>query len=471
MQFNFSTMHKLKNFLVIIFLMISSTIGLMGQEVAQFSLKQAQEYAVKNSAQMKNADIDIQIARKKIWETTAIGLPQVNAEAKYQHLFKVPEMVFGGQTVLATDLPAGTVLTADNITNQGEGRVFLDFIPGQPIPLGAKNNKTIDFTVTQLIFSGEYLVGLRASKVFYMISDQSRQKTESDLRESVANTYSLALMLKNNHEVMLRSYENLAKTLNEMREMNKQGFVELTDVDQIELTTLTLENGINSMDRQIAAVTALLKFQIGYPMDKEIELTDNLEGLAQEVNLETLVNKKFNVSNNINYQIMETQVKLNKLNLQREKSTFLPSIAAAYIHTEKFTEIDFDFTPTDLFILSLNWSLFSSGQRIVKVQQRRLEYDKSVINRDNVAAGMELEYINARNEMLNAYDTYNNVKKNLELTERIYNKTLIKFKEGLSTSMDLTQAQNQLLSAQSEYINNMNSLLTAKNKLSTLFTN
>lgn len=440
----------------------------IAQETKNLSLKEAQDYAILNNVNIKNSDIDLELARKKIWEITATGLPQISAQANYQHLFDVPQLSIGGTTFINTNLPEGTVITSEDINNKN---VFLDFTPSAPIPLGIKDNTTLDITVSQLIFSGEYLVGLRASKVYYLISDQSKKKTITDTKESVANTYSLVLMLENNLNVMAQSLQNINKTLNDMREMNKQGFIEATDVDQIELTTLTLQNGVNSMDRQIKAAKDLLKFQIGFPLDQEISLTDSLEALAGDVNLESLIPTGFNVKNNINYQILDTQVRLGKLSLQREKTTFLPTLAAVYRHTEKFKKISFDFQPVDVFALSLNIPVFSSGQRFVKVQQRRLEYDKALNNRDNVEQGLRLEYVNARNEMINAYDNYTNVKKNLDLTKRIYDKTLIKFKEGLSSSMDLTQAQNQYLSAQREYINNLNTLLTAKNKLNKLTIN
>lgn len=430
-------MKILLHYTVLALLFFTVPLETNAQEAMNFSLKEAQDHALLNSTQLKNAEIDLQLAKKKIWETTAIGLPQVSGKASYQHIFELPLLV----------------------------------IPEMPsIPLGVKDNTTVDLTVSQLVFSGEYLVGLRASRVFYLISDQAKEKTIYDTRESVANTYTLVLMLQSNLDVMNQSLDNLNAMFNEMREMNKQGFVELTDVDQIELTTLTLQNGISSMERQIKGATDLLKFQIGYPIDKEINLTDNLEAMAGDVNLETLVSNGFKVENNINYKIMDTQVKLNKLNLQRERSTYLPSLAAVYNHHRNFDDKALDFNPRDLFMLSLTVPIFSSGQRYVKVQQRSLEYDKAVNNKNNATQGLQLEYINARNEMLNAYETFNNVKKNLELTNRIYDKTLIKFREGLSTSMDLTQAQNQLLSAQSEYINNMNALLSAKNKMTKLTT-
>lgn len=434
----------------------------------KLSLKQAQDYAIVNNVNAKNSAIDIKLAKKKIWETTAIGLPQVNAQANYQHLFVVPEAPLGSSTTLATkDLLPGSSITADDIANE---KVFLsttNFV----IPLGVADNTTYGFTVSQLVFSGEYLVGLQAAKVFYQISEQSQAKTTLDLKESVGNTYSLVLVLEQSKKTLEQSLGNIKKTLSDMQEMNKQGFIENTDVDQIELTTLNLTNGVNSINRQVEATRDLLKFQLGLSFDSEIILTDDLAGTEATLNLESVLAAKFNVENNIDYQIVSIQEKVGNLNLKREQSGFLPTLSAVYSHSEKVNKPIFDFTPKDVFQLSLNLPIFSSGQRIVKVQQRRLDLEKITNTKTSVANGLQLQFVNARNEMASAYEKFLNEKKNIELTNRIYDKTLIKYKNGLSSSLDLTNAQNQYLTAQSNYYTAIYSLITAKNKLDKLTNN
>lgn len=437
-------------------------------ETASLSLKQAQEYALEHNTNAKNSLIDLELAKKKIWETLAIGLPQINAKANYQHLFKVPELSLGGITYLATDLPSGTIITAGDIINEN---VYMGFRPGQPIPLGVKDNLIFDFTLSQLIFSGEYLIGVQASKVYYLLSDQAKTKTDLDIRESVANTYSLALVLGQSRNTLSQSLENVNKILAEMKIIFEQGFIENTDVDQMELNSLNLTNSLNSMQRQVEAVRNLLKFQMGMPLEYTIVLTDSLESITGEVTIETLAAGQFNLSQNINYQMMETQEKLSKYSLKREKSLYLPSLAAIYQHTEKVNQPEFDFAPKDVVALSLNFPIFTSGQRNVKVQQRKLELEKIVNSKDNVASGLQLEYDNSLNDLTTALETWLNNQKNIELTKRIYDKTLIKYKEGISSSLDLTNAQNQYLTALGNYYNANYALLTAKNKLDKLTNN
>ena len=433
-----------------------------------FSLKQAQDYAIKNNANSRNSAIDMEIAKKKIWETTAIGLPHISAQVNYQHLFTVPELSLGGSTYLATNLPAGTPITSDDINNQS---VYMGYKPGAPIKLGVANNTTLDLTVSQLIFSGEYIVGLQATKVFYTMTDQSRQKTEIDLKESIANSYAMALVFEQTRLVLNQSLVNTTKTLSDMQEMYKQGLVENTDVDQIELVSLTLKNAVSSMSRQIDATYDLLKFQLGMPFTDKIALTDNLESIANTVNLETLIAAQFNINNNLDYQILQTSEEISKLNLKREKSTYLPNLAAVYRHNEMMNEPAFNFNPKDVVQIAMNVPIISSGERNSRVQQRKLELQKVTNTKDNVANGLQLQYLNTRNELTTAYEKYLNDKRNIELTKRILDKSLIKFKEGLASSRDVTEFLNQYLTAQSNMYTSMLTLISAKYKLDKLNNN
>jgi outer membrane protein TolC len=454
------------------FLLFAMQISALAQDnqavTTALTLKQAQEYAIKNNANSRNSAIDMEIAKKKIWETTAIGLPQISAQANYQHLFTVPELSLGGTTFLATDLPAGTPITSDDINNQ---QVYLGYTPGAPIKLGVANNTTLDITVSQLIFSGEYIVGLQATKVFYTMTDQNRQRVEIDLKENVSNTYSMALVFEQSRKVLNQSLGNTNKTLAEMQEMYKQGLVENTDVDQIELVSLTLTNAVSSMSRQIDATYDLLKFQLGMPFSDRIVLTDSLETIAGTVNLEALINTQFNINNNLDYQVLKTSEDISKLNLKREKSTYLPNLAAVYRHEEMMNKPEFNFNPKDVVQIAMNIPIASSGMRNSKVQQRKLELQQVTNTKDNMANGLQLQYINTRNELTTAYEKYLNDKRNIELTKRILDKSLIKFKEGLASSRDITEFLNQYLTAQSNMYTSMLSLISAKNKLDKLNNN
>jgi outer membrane protein TolC len=459
---------KTRYIIILTALLLVSYYG-FGQDIQTFTLREAQEYALKYSAEVKNTKLDNEIARKKIWETTAIGLPQINGTVNYQHQFVVPELSLGGTPFLQLDpaLPAGTPLTSDMV-----GKTLkLGNTPMAPIKLGLADNTTWDVTLSQLVFNGGYIVGLQAARVYYQIADQNYQKSQIDIKESIANTYSLILIVENNRAVLQLSLDNILKTLAEMRQINKQGLNEDTDVDQIELTSLNITNALNTINRQITASYDLLKFQMGIPLEKKIALTDNLDGLIATVDLVTLAGKQFNIENNITYKIMNTQEAFGKLALRKEISNSLPSIAAFYKHSEMVNQPEFNFTPKDILGLSVTVPIFSSGQRDVMVKQRRLDLEKIKNSKEKAIEGVKLDYTNSKNELTSTFEKYLNEKKNIELTKRIYDKTMIKFREGISSSLDLTQVHNQYLTAQSNFFTAAYNLLTAKNKLDKIINN
>jgi outer membrane protein TolC len=427
------------------------------------SLKQAQDYAIQNNLNSKNAQIDIELAKKKIWETTAIGLPQISASANYQHIFKVPEMSFQG-TMFSK---ARTPNTLYGLDVAGDS-LFVNLVNGEPIKLGVANNINYSLTVSQLLFSGEYLVGLQASRVYAQMAEQNRDNTESDLREIVANSYYTVLYLQENKQLYDGLLKNARQLLFEMNEYQKAGFKEETDADQIQLNVFVLENLMNTISRQVTVATELFKMQIGLPANQQLVLSDDLNQLMGSVQIEALSNTTFNPESNITYKILTTSEALAELNLKREKSTILPSLVAAYQHTGKLNSADFDFSVPDVLQISLSVPIFSSGQRYTKIKERELELLKVRNSKEYAVNGLNLAFLSAKSDFNGAYETLMAEQKNIQLSQRIYDKTMLKNKEGLASTLELTVAQNQLITSQGNYLSSVLKVLTAKNKIDKL---
>ena len=184
-----------------------------------FSLEEAKEYALKNSYILKNSNADVLAAKKKVWETTAQGLPQVDASGSYTYMLKIP-------SALEQFANLGSLIGNDE---EGEGSENGSTINTDDIRYTA----TMDIKVTQLIFSGPYLVGLQASKTYRNISELMKTKNTHDVLESVTNSYVLVLVAEENKKILQTTLKNLKLTLQEVKAMYKEGFVEDTEVDQL----------------------------------------------------------------------------------------------------------------------------------------------------------------------------------------------------------------------------------------------
>ena len=129
--------------LIATFLLLASIV--QAQENKQsysFSLDQAISHALTNNRTAINAGRDIELAKKKKWETTAMGLPQINGSISYQNNFVIQRSVVPGE--------------------------FFGGAPGtfQEVAFGVKHNASGNLSLTQLIFDGSYIVALQDSKTY-----------------------------------------------------------------------------------------------------------------------------------------------------------------------------------------------------------------------------------------------------------------------------------------------------------------
>ena len=408
-----------------------------------FSINEAVSFALENNNNIKNAELDILTAKKEVWATTSIGLPQVNGSYDYQHL-------------------PGTLPTLS----------FPDPDGGfQKITLGVRNSANFNITVSQLVFSGEYIVGLQATRTFLQLSSNAKEKSEQDIKEAVILAYYTVLILQKNRETLDSAIQNIFSILNETRVMYEQGFLEETDYEQLQVTRNTLVNTDKAIERQVQLAYMLLKIQLGLSVEDEIQLTDNLDMLLLELNSEQLISFEFDINNNIEYQLLKLQERMSELSLNREKSKYLPTVSAFYLYQDKTRKADFDITFNNIIGVNVNVPIFSSGQRLARVQQARINLEKSRNTSEQVSEMIAMAAEQARADFKTSYEKYLVEKESINLALKIYEKTQIKYKQGVASSMDLSLTNNQYLESYSGYTSSILELLTAKIKFEKALSN
>lgn len=427
--------------LITIFLLLLGNHKSKAQDSLRLSLQDARRIALENNTNIRNSALDMEIARKKIWETTAIGLPHIDSKAAYQFLPTVPT------------LPAGSF---------GEG--------SPAVSLGVKNNVTFDVTASQLIFNGSYLVGLRAIKTLFQQSNESNEKIIQDVNESVINTYYLILVGEESIINLRQNLDNVQKTALEIREMNKQGFVEKTDVDQLELTANNLMNAMNQVKGNLDIAYRLFKIILGLDINAKVRLTDPLAATSSiPETVATLVGESFNIEKNIDFRLINTATDLSKLEFQNAIAAYMPVISGFYQHTDKTNKPAFDFSVKDVLGLNLSLPIFSSGQRMAAVSQKKLAIAKMENNKKLVYNNLMMQADQFQTDLKLKYEKYEIQKKSLALSDEIYQRTLEKYRNGVSTSIDLTTTQNQYLNGLTNYYQSIYDLVTSKTKLEKLY--
>lgn len=416
------------------------------QESNAFSLQQAMDYAAKNSPLVKNATIDIEIYKQKVKEVLSYGLPQINAEGTFNHFLNIPTTV----------VPA-------NAFNP-----FADPDMLVPVQFGTKYQTQAGVTASQLIFDGSFLVGVKAAKSVAAMQLQLEQKADIDIKAEVVKAYYMAAVADENIKTLELTLQNIEKLRNETDAINKEGLIEKQDVEQLDLTVESMRNNISRAQNIKKTAYNLLKLNMGIDVNQEISLSENIDQLNAAFNAADYQNKEFSVGNLPEFKLLQTQIALNELNLRAEKMRRYPSLGAFISHSYTLPSNKLDqfdnrrWFPTTIWGLKLTVPIWSSGTGKARIEQARLTIEKSANQMKNAENGLKLAAENARLNFNFAMESLTQTKHAMELADRIHQKTLIKYKEGMASSLELNQTQMQYLSAQANYINGLYNLLNSK---------
>lgn len=415
------------------------------QEINSLSLQQAIDYALKNSYATINAERDIDIAKKKKWETTTIGLPQISAKIDYQNWIKqqvslLPAEFFGG--------------------NPGEF---------EEISFGTKHNMNATATLNQLIFDGSYLVGLQSAKTYLKISENAKEKTELGIREAVINAYGNVLLSVESISIIEKNIKTLEKNLEETNQIFQNGFIEEENVEQLKITLSSVKSQLSKTKNLKTIAYKMLNITLGMDINTSVILTDSLENLAKENIKLALLSTNLTIENHIDYKIAKNTEKANELFVKLEQSKALPTLKsfvnfgyAGYGQEFDFMKKEQKWFDYSLLGVSLDIPIFSSLARSSRTQQAKIELEKAKTNLTETEQKLFLLLESAKTNYNFSIEEYETSKQNLSLAERIENKQQIKFFEGISTSFELLEAQRQLYTMQQNYLQAMLNVIANK---------
>lgn len=463
-----------------------ATLGMHAQEktLKAYSLKEAVDYAVSNNNDAKNAKLDEAKAKARNKEIIATGLPQVSASVDYNYYFKTPIVPalsqFFNDTTSATSRVFGYLAQNDpNIANL----LYQSSIQSkdQEISFVLPHSLGGSLQVTQLLFDARYMFGIRATKDLIKTSRLSREMTDIEVKYSVTKAYYQARSAQQANAMMANTLVLIQKLLGETRETFKQGLIEELDVDRLELIEANLKSQIAQQKRMEEVAFANLKFQMGLPLNEEILLTDDLESLLAQAGVRTEAGS-FDVTKRVEYELLNTAIKLQGYDIAQKRSGYYPSLVAFlnYGWTAQSQTFEGMFKNTTQYYpdgdsrkispwfdqglvgIKLNLPIFDSGSRMAQVKQAKLEQQKATNNANNFKNAAELQYRVAYSSFTNALEEETNNKRSVDLSQKIFNTNRIKYQNGVGSSFELEQSEQDLITNQLKSIQSTLNLLTSK---------
>jgi outer membrane protein len=437
---------------LIVLSLISSVFfyeNLFGQSKSTYSLIEAQETAITNCEKLKNANFDLEIAKLKIIETRAIGLPQIDFTGSFSNFLNLPVQVVSANFI-NPNAPDGETIA---------------------FRAGTDYSAAGTLQVNQLLFNGSYIVGLQFSNFYKKLSETAIEKTKEDILFDVTQAYHTVSVAKSN----MNFVDSLVIITSDLVEKQKNffelGLMNQEDMDQLEFSLVNAKNSQISAKIQYENSLALLKMTMGFNQNQAVEISDNLAYLLQRSSsLNTAP-----LSNNMNYVLLSMQITLNEYNLKNKKAANLPSVGAFFQQTYNAFRNEFNFFanekwyPQTLWGIQMQIPIFSSGSRWSQTSQAKVEIEKSKNALSELNKVLEMQQVQLTNNLKNARQTLELQEKNIALAKRIYENALLKESIGKGNSILVSQKYNQLIIAQAQYVGAMLDVFNSKLNLDKLY--
>ena len=408
-------------------------------KVLQLSLQEAQNHAVESNRSLKNASLAVQEAYAQRWQTIASMLPQVDGSYAYSNYCGYSATLSMG---------------------------------GMEVPVSMPNVGALGVTASMGL-NGQGIVGALLNNIAIDMKKIALEQSESELRGNVMSSYVSVLALQSITELLDSTLLNIQVLEQMTQSAVDAGAAEQTSADQIRVRVNTLKNSINQQKRNIELAFTSLKVLLDVPVETELVLTDKIDGILSAEKVLALLGENFIVENNLNYQLLSKNVELAKRNVHMAGWAYGPTVAVAYSYANQqyYGEGGMRMTPPNLVQVSVKMPLWSSGKRAAGVVEKKIAYEEAKNTLSETTDQLAIQYRQLCFNLNNAYETYLNEKENIEVSKRVFNSATEKFKYGASSNLELTNASNDLINAQSSYVQAMLSLVNAQVELDKFLNN
>ena len=435
---NLKTMNKISN-LTLLFLL---PVFLFAQQ-NEFTLDDAINYGLENNNDFKNVKLDAEIRREFAFEVMTEGFPKLDIGLDYGYAFKQQISI----------IPAGVF-----------GPEEQEFIFAQP------QTATLQGKLTQLIFDARYIYGLKARAALKATADQQVEEARIKTTETITKSYYGALISQQAYELLSSNEATLQKILFETTETYKAGLIDELSVNRLELNMINLRSQIDKQKNQTENALLNLKYVLGMPNTEDLVLSEDFNILLEDFDWNLGLSVEAN--NRIEMQLLNNQAELKEYDIKQARSAYFPSLYATGNYGTLAQRESFNFFNTDKrwfdfgsIGISLKIPVFDGLKAKSQVQQRKLELEKIENNKANFEEAVVLQVTNSQNNLANSISEFNAQKENLALANKILNKTVVMFNEGVGSSFELSQAQQDYTTTMINYSQSLYNLLVAKLEL------
>ncbi len=413
---------------------------LLSAQSTTMTLNDCIAYGLANHPNIQVAQLQVNDADWRIKENAATGLPQLTGGISYQYFIQRP----------------GVPASALGFPGAGDEKIVFS----------AVHSLSPSLSANQLFFSNSYRLAKKAARFYRNYVDEQLAVSKQTVRNQIIDAYLPALLISENVAIIDKNLGNLEKLYNDTKAINKAGFAEQLDVDRLDLSIATLRSERANLVRQQEIVQNALKFSMGMPVQNQMTLSDNLSKLLAEYASVDLA-AEVNFMNRPEYLQLLKGRELSALQVELNRKPWLPNVAGFVQYQPGWQggfgdQTDWFFIPSAIAGISVNFTLWDGGGAKARRERAIIGVQTIDSQKKLLENAITLEIENARKQYANATERISSQQKNLDLAQRIYDTTQKKYKAGVGSSFEISQAEQGLYAAQQALMSAQFDLLTAK---------
>ena len=434
--------------------MVFATTRLSAQQPVPLSLQQCMDYALQHNYTIKNARVDVKIQQAQVNQQISAAYPHVNVKGEWDR-YPDPQQSIINSSSFLTGLPPGTIPTP-----KGDGE--------SPVAFTLHNGASTSLTATQVLFDGSVFVALKARESVMQFARLNEAVSEETVRYNVFRAYNSLVIAYRQFTIVNNSLSLMRQMDNDVKAMYGAGVNEKLDVQRSAVQIYNLASDSIRTSNILATTEQMLKFQMGMDINTPIILTDTALEQRRE-NVLSLLTQDSRYEDVPTFNMLRSAVTMQEYNVERYKKAAIPTLNAfgstgynyASNHFEKMFFFD-KYLFSSAFGLQLNVPVFNGFMRTAQLAEARLNVEKAQNNVDNMKLTIDFQVQQARTSLRNAVLQVQSQRKNMDLSEDVLNLAQKKYKEGVGSNLEVTQAQTDLLRAENNYFSSLLDLVNAE---------
>ena len=336
--------------------------------------------------------------------------------------------------------------------------------PKRKITTGVVNNSTVQLSATQNLYKTDLLFAGKTAQDYRMLARENTQSSKIDVVVNVSKAYYDVLLSGQQLKVLEEDVNRLEKNARNAYNLYKSGIVDKTDYQRAQIALNNAQSSMRNAQEQIPVKYSYLKQIMGYPPDSSIVVHYDSAKLVNDIILDTLQNPDYN--NRVEYQIMQTNLRLRESQVSYYKWSFLPTLSAFYNYNlvyqnDAFAELYNQDFPNSIIGLSLSLPIFHGTKRIQNLNIARLQYKQSKLAEEDLKHAINTEYMQAMAVYKSHLSQLNTDRENVVNARDIYNIITLQYNQGIKTYLDVIVAETDLRTAELNYLDTLFQVLSS----------